>query len=80
MFDSRLGDLARRRAEEALASVGLEALEPMQTFGCECLLKVTSSVRSFTLDPLKFDLESVDAFAEVIRCLALVSGLSNVGR
>jgi hypothetical protein len=32
------------------------------------------------LDPLKFDLESIDAFAEVVRRLELVSGPSNVGR
>jgi hypothetical protein len=60
--------------------VGLEALEPVQTLGCECLLKVTSSIRGFTLDPLKLDLESVDAFVKVVRRLALVLGSSNVGR
>jgi hypothetical protein len=80
MLGSWLGDLARRRAEEAFAPVGLKALEPMQTFGCECLLKASSSIRGFTLDPLKFDLESVDALADVVRRLAFVSGSSYIGR
>jgi hypothetical protein len=52
----------------------------VQTFGCECLLKATSSVRGFTLDPFKFDLESVDALAEVVRRLKLVLGSANIGR
>jgi hypothetical protein len=39
MLGSRLDDLARRRAEEAFASLGLEALETVQPFGCERLLK-----------------------------------------
>jgi hypothetical protein len=80
MLGSRLGDLARRRAEETLASLGLEALEPVQVLGCECLFKASLSVRGFTLDPLKFDLELVDALTEVVRCLVLVSGSPNVGR
>jgi hypothetical protein len=80
MLGSWFGDLARRWAEETLASLGLEALEPVQALGCECLLKASSSVRGFTLDPLKFDLESVDALAEVVRRLVLVSGSTDVGR
>jgi hypothetical protein len=52
----------------------------MQAFGCKCLLKASSSVRGFTLDPLKFDLELVDAFAEVVRRLVFVSGSTDVGR
>jgi hypothetical protein len=80
MLGPWLGDLARRWAEEALAPVGLEALEPMQALGCECLFKASSSVRGFMLDPLKFDLESVDALAEVVCRLAFVSGSTDVGQ
>jgi hypothetical protein len=78
MLGSRLGYLARRQREEGLTSLGLQPLEALEPLGSEHLFEAESNVRGFTLHPLKFDLESVDAFADVVRLLRLVSGAADI--
>jgi hypothetical protein len=56
-----------------------EPFEPLEPLGSEHLFKVSSSECGFTLHPLKFDFEVVDALADVVCLFDLGAGTADVG-